>query len=82
VTERGRVAAALRGQGWDLPEAQGNFVWFPLGDETVRFAQACDAAGVSVRPFPGDGARVTIGETAANDLMLDVARGWRECGIG
>jgi histidinol-phosphate aminotransferase len=50
----------------------------PLGDETVAFAEAVQVEGVSVRPFPGDGARVTIGERAANDLFLEVARSWRQ----
>jgi histidinol-phosphate aminotransferase len=36
------------------------------------------AEGVSVRPFPGDGVRVTIGESEANDLFLGVARAWRQ----
>jgi histidinol-phosphate aminotransferase len=30
-----------------------------------------------VRPFAGDGARVTIGEVAGNDAFLDVATAWR-----
>jgi histidinol-phosphate aminotransferase len=76
VVERTRVLAALRGQGWDIPDAQGNFVWFPLGGGTVDFAAACAEAGVSVRPFPGDGARVSIGEVEANDLLLKVAGDW------
>jgi histidinol-phosphate aminotransferase len=77
VTERTRVVEELRAAGWDVPETHANFVWMPLGDDTVAFAEAAQAEGVSVRPFPGDGARVTIGEREANDLFLDVARSWR-----
>ncbi len=77
VAERGRVRTALLEQGWSIPGAQGNFVWFALGDDTVEFAETCDAAGVSVRPFAGSGARVSIGEVEANDLLLDVAQRWR-----
>lgn len=73
VTERGRVVAALREQGWDVPSAQGNFVWLPLGDQALTFAEACDAAGVSVRPFAGDGVRVSVGEPEANAIFLSVA---------
>ncbi len=76
VAERSRVADTLTSQGWDLPEAQGNFVWFALGEETMAFGKACDEAGISVRPFAGEGARVTIGETEANDLLLEVAGTW------
>ena len=75
VGERSRVRGALLAQGWTIPDAQGNFVWFPLGPDTGEFAAACDAAGVSVRPFP-EGARVTIGEPEANDLLLAVAESW------
>ncbi|MGH3506042.1 MAG: histidinol-phosphate transaminase [Nocardioidaceae bacterium] len=77
VTERTRVRDALLAQGWDIPDAQGNFLWFPLGEDTLAFAQACDEVGVSIRPFAGDGARVSVGEQAANDLLLDVAEKWR-----
>jgi histidinol-phosphate aminotransferase len=78
VAERGRVVAALRAQGWDdLPPTEANFVWFPLGDRTAAFAAACEAAGVTVRPFPGDGARVTIGTPAADDIVLEVAARFR-----
>ncbi|GGP69585.1 MULTISPECIES: histidinol-phosphate transaminase [Streptomyces] len=78
VSERDRVYGGLVGQGWNLPESQANFVWLRLGERTVEFAQACEAAGVVVRPFAGEGVRVTIGETEANDLFLKVAEGFRK----
>ncbi len=77
VGERTRVLAALRGQGYEPPESEANFVWLPLGDATLDFATACQQQGVSVRPFAGDGARVSIGEPAANDLFLRVAGEFR-----
>ena len=73
VTERVRVVEALTGQGWKIPDAQGNFVWLALGERTLEFAKAADQAGVMVRPFAGEGVRVSIGEPAANDLFLAVA---------
>ena len=76
--EHSRVVESLRGQGWDIPDAQGNFCWFPLGADSIPFAEECERSGVSVRPFPGDGIRVSIGETEANDLLLDVAAAWRK----
>lgn len=78
VAERDRVLAGLRDQGWDVPDAQGNFVWLALGDGTVEFAAACEREGISVRPFPGEGCRCTVAETEANDRLLAVARRWRE----
>ncbi|MFK5582799.1 histidinol-phosphate transaminase [Serinicoccus sp. LYQ131] len=76
VAERERVVAALREQGWDVPQAQGNFLWLPLGDDAVPFAQAAQARGLMVRPFAGDGVRCTIGETEANDRLVEVAGAW------
>ena len=74
VAERTRVRDELLGIGWGIPAAQGNFVWFPLGERTLDFAAACQEVGVTVRPFAGDGARVSIGETEANDRILQVAK--------
>jgi histidinol-phosphate aminotransferase len=73
VDERARVVAALREQGWSVPDAQGNFVWLPLGERSADFAAHCDARGVSVRPFAGDGVRISVGEKEANDLFLSAA---------
>ncbi|MDI6910788.1 histidinol-phosphate transaminase [Nocardioides sp.] len=73
VAERARVVAGLAEAGWDVPDAQGNFVWFELGERTADFAAAADEAGIVVRPFAGEGARVSIGETEANDRLLRVA---------
>jgi len=73
VRERERVVANLRDHGWTVPDAQGNFVWLALGDRTMDFAAACEAKGVSVRPFAGEGVRVSIGETEANDIFVAVA---------
>ncbi len=75
VTERTRVVDALRAQGWTVPDTQANFVWLPLGDRAVAFAAECAAAGLSVRPFDGDGVRCTIGETEANDRLIEVCAG-------
>ena len=73
VAERERVLAELRAQGWTVPDAQGNFVWLALGDRTAEFAAAAEDAGIMVRPFAGEGVRVTIGEPEANDVFLSVA---------
>ncbi|MCW2757032.1 MAG: pat [Nocardioidaceae bacterium] len=73
VAERDRVVAALADQGWQLPDAQGNFVWLPLGERAGEFAKAAEEAGIMVRPFAGDGVRVTMGEPAGNDVFLEVA---------
>ncbi|WP_299443980.1 histidinol-phosphate transaminase [uncultured Phycicoccus sp.] len=73
VAERERVVAALRDQGWDIPEQQANFVWFDLGDDTAAFAAACEDEGLTVRPYLTDGVRATIAEPPANDRLVEVA---------
>ena len=72
MTERARVAQALAEQGWKIPDSQANFVWLPLGDDAMAFAAAADQAGLVVRPFDGDGVRCSIGETEANDRLIEV----------
>ena len=68
--ERGRVAAALAADGWDIGDAQANFVWMHLGDRTDEVCIALEQRGVVVRPFSGVGIRVTIGTPAQNDRFL------------
>ncbi|TDB71344.1 histidinol-phosphate transaminase [Micromonospora sp. KC721] len=73
VAERDRVTEALCKLLPDVPSSQANFVWLPLGERAVEFGRACEARGVIVRPFAGDGVRVTIGTPAENDAFLAVA---------
>jgi histidinol-phosphate aminotransferase len=78
VCERTRVVDGLRAQGWTVPETQANFVWLRLGERTVAFAAACEQAGVVIRPFAGEGVRVTVGENEANDIFLKVAEAFQK----
>ena len=77
VDERSRVVRGLTDQGWTVPETQANFVWLRLGERTSEFAAVCEAAGAVVRPFPGEGVRVTVGEQEANDIFLRTAAEFR-----
>lgn len=77
VKERGRVADALRDQGWELSASEANFVWLALGEDSAAFAVACEEAGLMVRRYGDDGVRVTIGETEANDRFVAVCARWR-----
>jgi len=73
VAERTRMLTGLRDQGWDVPDSQANFVWLPLGDRATTFAERCGQAGALVRPFAGDGVRISVGEREATDIFLEVA---------
>ena len=74
VAERDRVVKGLADVGLVVPEPQGNFVWFAAGDRTLDLAGAADELGIVVRPFAGEGVRVSIGEDEANDRLLKLAQ--------
>ncbi|WDH78777.1 histidinol-phosphate transaminase [Microbacterium esteraromaticum] len=73
VARRTRLVAGLRAQGWDVPDSQANFVWLPTGAGTDDAAAAFMAADLIVRPFSGDGIRISVGEEASIDRVLQVA---------
>ena len=73
AAHRDDLAARLRETGWDVPEAQGNFVWLPAGARALEVAAAFEEAGLIVRPFAGDGVRISIGEHEALDAIVRVA---------
>lgn len=73
AAERTRVIAGLAELGYTIPASQANFVWFEM-TETDRFVEAAADSGITVRAFPGDGVRVSIGSTEANDRILAAAR--------
>jgi histidinol-phosphate aminotransferase len=73
VAERNRLTEAVRKLVIEVPESQANFVWLPLGERSAQFAADCQARGVIVRPFPGDGVRVTVGTPVENDAFLAAA---------
>ena len=75
TAERQRVTDRLRATGLGIPDSQANFLWLPLGDRTAAFADACADAGVSVWTLDGEGARVTVGEPEANDIVVRVLSG-------
>ena len=70
---RDRLVARLRDAGWDVPQAQGNFVWLPAGERTAEVAGAFEAADLIVRPFAGDGLRISVGEEESLDRVVEVA---------
>jgi histidinol-phosphate aminotransferase len=74
VKERTRVREALIADGWTVPPTEANFVWLRLGEHTPAFAAACETAGIAVRPFAAEGARISIGDAEANDAFLAIAR--------
>ncbi|TAK70481.1 MAG: histidinol-phosphate transaminase [Actinomycetota bacterium] len=74
VAERDRFVAGLRAAGLHLEATQANFVWLRLADRAAEFARACEEAGVTIRPYAGEGVRITVAEPEANDRVVAVAR--------
>ena len=74
VAERDRVLAAVRRIGWDVPESEGNFFWLALGRDTDAFVRTANDAGLLVRGFSGEGVRISIGESEANDAVITLLR--------
>ncbi len=70
--ERNRVHSELRAGGWDIPDAQGNFVWLPTRERTDEIAATLAAAGIVVRAFGGVGIRATVADPVANDALVEI----------
>jgi histidinol-phosphate aminotransferase len=73
IAERERMTTAVRRLVPDVPDTQSNFLWMPLGDASLPFAKHCESRGVIVRPFPGEGVRVSFGTPEQDDRFLEVA---------
>ena len=76
IAERSRVTEAVRKlvpPPAVVPQSQSNFLWLPVGEAAAPFAAACAEGGVLVRPFAGEGVRVTIGTPEENDAFLGLA---------
>ena len=72
---RDAMAAALRVQGWRVPDAQGNFIWLATGAETMAAADTFMEAGLVVRAFDGEGIRISVGEHMSVEKVLLAAQG-------
>jgi histidinol-phosphate aminotransferase len=70
---RDDFAEALRDQGWTVPQAQGNFVWLPLGELSDDFELAASRQALSVRNL-GAGVRISVGPDEALERVLELSR--------
>jgi histidinol-phosphate aminotransferase len=74
IAERTWFESELTKLGYSVPRSQANFVWLPLGDRTEEFALRCEGIAVSIRPFPGEGVRISIGERPALERVIEIAK--------
>jgi len=78
VARRTALVDGLRASGWDVPDAQGNFVWLPATPEldSAAIAAAYDARGIIVRPFP-EGVRISVGEPESIAPVIEIGASLR-----
>lgn len=74
--ERTQVLDALTEQGWEVPAAQGNFVWLPTGPRTDDVAASLRESGLVVRAFAGAGLRVSVATPDAHTVLTEALRNW------
>jgi histidinol-phosphate aminotransferase len=76
TVRRDRLVHQLRELELSVPDAQGNFVWLPESD-VIRSASLADAfaeRGTLVRPFPGEGVRITVGEAESTEEVVNTLK--------
>jgi histidinol-phosphate aminotransferase len=69
---RERIWKGIVEQGWDVPEPQGNFLWFPTGDLTAEAAEVFAKHGIVARALI-DGLRVSVGEAESVEKLLSAS---------
>ena len=74
IALRSWFEAELTKLGFELPASQANFVWLPLGDRTVDFVTKSEGIAVAIRPFPGEGVRISIGEREGLERIIELAK--------
>ena len=79
-SERARVLEAVSGLtlGFSIPASHGNFIYVPAGEHTDRFVAFARERGLIIRGYGSDGARISIGEDAANTRTIEVLTQWSE----
>ncbi len=73
IAERTWFESELTKLGFKLPSSQANFVWIPLGERTEEFTLRSEGIAVSIRPFLGEGVRISIGERPALERVIELA---------
>jgi histidinol-phosphate aminotransferase len=74
VAERRRVYAGLLKAGLPVLPSEANFLWLESLDRTAALTALFEDNALSIRTFPGEGIRITIGTAEANDRILAVAQ--------
>ncbi|WP_458106607.1 histidinol-phosphate transaminase [Arthrobacter sp. R3-55] len=73
---RSALIEQLKRAGLHVGPSEGNFVWAATGPDTLRISAYLEGAGVTVRAFPGEGMRISVGTpeaTAAAVAAIELA---------
>jgi histidinol-phosphate aminotransferase len=74
ISERQRVYSGLLDAGLPVRPSGANFLWLDTGNHTGDLASLFEDNAVSVRVFPAEGIRISVGTAEGNDRVLDIAR--------
>ncbi len=74
VSERTKLHQQLTEIGWELFPSQANFVWLRTAEATGELEMVFAEAGVIVRAYGGDGIRISVGTSEANEKVIGAAR--------
>ena len=67
--QRERVIEALATAGYSAAPSHGNFVWLPIGADAEPFARHLRENGIAIRAFPGNGARISVGQPGLAEAL-------------
>ncbi|MEV4337308.1 aminotransferase class I/II-fold pyridoxal phosphate-dependent enzyme [Streptomyces sp. NPDC049590] len=70
VAERERLSGGLSRGGWKVLPSHTNFLWLDEPERTEDIRLALADQGVQARVYAGEGVRLTVGDTDANDSVL------------
>ncbi len=72
ATGRAHLLEALAARDFPHAPSETNFVFFRVGDDSVKAAELFTAQGVIVRPLSGGWTRVTVGFPEENERFVEV----------
>lgn len=78
IERRETLVRGLRDLGLAVPDAQGNFVWLPIGEASTDLGDAFAEEGTLVRPFVGEGVRISVGEQESIAEVLRIVQEFTE----
>jgi histidinol-phosphate aminotransferase len=70
TVRRDALVDRLAERGLRVPAAHGNFVWLPVGYQAAPLAAALADRDVLVRPFAGEGIRITVGNEEEMAMLM------------